>query len=218
MFRVVLPLMLIAAVGLLRRLPHGCGGTPAREGGAPDTHTKMLACVPRSAVARRVIPAGGVEPLSASYRTPRASSPGQHAGGFILNSMITAKRAATALIGAWPAHPDLGELRVVPDAGVRRRGSARRRVALFILPAIALGGTMIAPLPIFAVVRGSRSENSTPFYPEHDAPRAVPADQPTRAYKAKQATIHSCSRWRYVCKPRSCLGMMLALGIRGYAS
>jgi AAA family ATP:ADP antiporter len=147
-------------------------------------------------------------------------------GGFILNSMITAEAGGDrALIGSMAGRIQTWVnfvsflmqaflvSRIFKYAGVR--------VALFILPAIALGGyTMIALLPIFAVVRWTKIlENSTDYSIQNTTRHALflPTSREAK-YKAKQAIDSFFVRAGDMLQAAVVfIGTMLAFSIRGYA-
>ena len=148
-------------------------------------------------------------------------------GGFILNSMITAEAGGDrALIGTHGRpHSDLGE---PPRRSCCRRSSCREssstpgvRAALFILPVIALGGyTMIALLPLFAVVQWTKIlENSTDYSIQNTTRHALflPTSREAK-YKAKQAIDSFFVRAGDMLQAAVVfVGTMLAFSIRGYA-
>ena len=95
------------------------------------------------------------------------------------------------------------------------------RVALFILPAIALGGyTMIALIPVFAVVQWAKIlENSTDYSIQNTTRHALflPTSREAK-YKAKQAIDSFFVRAGDMLQAAVVfIGTMLAFNIRGYA-
>ncbi len=95
------------------------------------------------------------------------------------------------------------------------------RVALFILPAIALGGyTMIALMPLFAVVQWAKIlENSTDYSIQNTTRHALflPTSREAK-YKAKQAIDSFFVRAGDMLQAAVVfIGTMLAFSIRGYA-
>jgi AAA family ATP:ADP antiporter len=147
-------------------------------------------------------------------------------GGFILNSMITAEAGGDrALIGGMAGRIQtwVNFVSFLMQAFVVSRifKYAGVRVALFILPAIALGGyTMIALLPIFAVVRWAKIlENSADYSIQNTTRHALflPTSREAK-YKAKQAIDSFFVRAGDMLQAAVVFaGTMLALGIRGYA-
>jgi AAA family ATP:ADP antiporter len=147
-------------------------------------------------------------------------------GGFILNSMITAEAGGDrALIGSMAGRiqTSVNLLSFVLQAFVVSRifKYAGVRAALFILPAIALGGyTMIALIPIFAVVQWTKIlENSTDYSIQNTTRHALflPTSREAK-YKAKQAIDSFFVRAGDMLQAAVVfLGTMLAFGIRSYA-
>jgi ATP:ADP antiporter, AAA family len=147
-------------------------------------------------------------------------------GGFILNSMITAEAGGDrALIGimAGRIQTSVNLLSFLLQAFVVSRifKYAGVRTALFILPAIALGGyTMIALIPIFAVVQWTKIlENSTDYSIQNTTRHALflPTSREAK-YKAKQAIDSFFVRAGDMLQAAVVfVGTMLAFGIRGYA-
>jgi AAA family ATP:ADP antiporter len=147
-------------------------------------------------------------------------------GGFIQNFMITAVAGGDrALIGTMAGQIQtwVNLLALLLQAFVVSRvfKYAGVRVALFILPAVALGGyTMIALLPIFNVVRWAKIlENSTDYSVQNTTRHAL--FLPTRReakYKAKQAIDSFFVRAGDMLQAAVVfIGTMLAFSIRGYA-
>jgi AAA family ATP:ADP antiporter len=221
-------LMLIAAAGLL--VPVGLTVWVHRRERAAhsDTHTKMPEVRAEEPLSR----AGGFQ-LVASNRYLRliallvlVFSLVNTLGGFILNSMITAEAGGDrALIGSMAGRIQtwVNSVSFLMQAFVVSRvfKYAGVRVALFILPAIALGGyTMIALLPIFAVVRWVKIlENSTDYSIQNTTRHALflPTSRDAK-YKAKQAIDSFFVRAGDMLQAAVVfVGTMLALGIRGYA-
>jgi ATP:ADP antiporter, AAA family len=193
-----------------------------------DTHTKMPEVRTEAPLSR----AGGFQ-LVASNRYLRliallvlVFSLVNTLGGFILNSMITAEAGGDrALIGSMAGRIQtwVNSVSFLMQAFVVSRvfKYAGVRVALFILPAIALGGyTMIALLPIFAVVRWAKIlENSTDYSIQNTTRHALflPTSRDAK-YKAKQAIDSFFVRAGDMLQAAVVfVGTMLALGIRGYA-
>jgi ATP:ADP antiporter, AAA family len=147
-------------------------------------------------------------------------------GGFVLNSMITAEAGGDrALIGSMAGRIQtwVNLVSFLMQAFVVSRifKYAGVRVALFILPAIALGGyTMIALLPIFTVVRWTKIlENSTDYSIQNTTRHALflPTSREAK-YKAKQAIDSFFVRAGDMLQAAVVfIGTMLAFGIRGYA-
>jgi AAA family ATP:ADP antiporter len=147
-------------------------------------------------------------------------------GGFILNSMITAEAGGDrALIGRLAGQNqtwvNLVSLLLQAFVVSRVFKYAGVRVALFILPAVALGGyTMIALLPIFTVVRWAKIlENSVDYSIQNTTRHALflPTSREAK-YKAKQAIDSFFVRAGDLLQAAVVfVGTMLALGIRGYA-
>lgn len=147
-------------------------------------------------------------------------------GGFILNSMITAEAGGDrALIGSMAGRIQtwVNLVSFLMQAFVVSRifKYAGVRVALFILPAIALGGyTMIALIPLFAVVQWVKIlENSTDYSIQNTTRHALflPTSREAK-YKAKQAIDSFFVRAGDMLQAAVVfLGTMLAFSIRGYA-
>jgi AAA family ATP:ADP antiporter len=147
-------------------------------------------------------------------------------GGFILNSMITAEAGGDrALIGrmAGQIQTWVNFVSFLLQAFVVSRifKYAGVRTALFILPAIALGGNLlIALLPIFTVVRVAKIlENSVDYSIQNTTRHALflPTSREAK-YKAKQAIDSFFVRAGDMLQAAVVfLGTMLAFGIRGYA-
>ena len=158
-------------------------------------------------------------------------------GGFILNSMITTEAAARvasgaagglderALIGtlAGTIQTSVNVLAFLLQAFVVSRifKYAGVRVALFILPVIALGGyAMIAVLPVFGIVRWVKVlENSTDYSVQNTTRHALflPTSREAK-YKAKQAIDSFFVRAGDMLQAVVVfVGTMFALGTRGYA-
>jgi AAA family ATP:ADP antiporter len=147
-------------------------------------------------------------------------------GGFILNSMITAEAGGDrALIGrmAGQIQTWVNLVSFLMQAFVVSRifKYAGVRVALFILPVIALGGyTMIALLPIFAVVRWTKIlENSADYSIQNTTRHALflPTSREAK-YKAKQAIDSFFVRAGDLLQAAVVfIGTMLAFGVRSYA-
>jgi AAA family ATP:ADP antiporter len=96
------------------------------------------------------------------------------------------------------------------------------RVALFILPVIALGGyTMMALMPVFAVVRWTKIlENSTDYSIQNTTRHALflPTSREAK-YKAKQAIDSFFVRLGDLGQAAVVfIGTSLAFGIRGFAA
>ena len=147
-------------------------------------------------------------------------------GGFILNSMITAEAGGDrALIGTMAGRiqtwVNLVSFLMQAFLVSRIFKYAGVRVALFILPAIALGGyTMIALLPVFAVVQWAKIlENSTDYSIQNTTRHALflPTSREAK-YKAKQAIDSFFVRAGDMLQAAVVfIGTMLAFSIRGYA-
>jgi AAA family ATP:ADP antiporter len=147
-------------------------------------------------------------------------------GGFILNSMITAEAGGDrALIGAMAGRIQtwVNFVSFLMQAFVVSRifKYAGVRAALFILPAIALGGyTLIALIPLFAVVQWTKIlENSTDYSIQNTTRHALflPTSREAK-YKAKQAIDSFFVRAGDMLQAAVVfVGTMLAVGIRGYA-
>jgi AAA family ATP:ADP antiporter len=147
-------------------------------------------------------------------------------GGFIQNTMITEVAAGDrAVIGslAGQIQTAVNLLALLLQAFVVSRifKYAGVRVALFILPAIALGGyTMIALMPIFTVVRFAKIlENSTDYSVQNTTRHALflPTSREAK-YKAKQAIDSFFVRAGDMLQAAVVfIGTMLAFSIRGYA-
>ena len=147
-------------------------------------------------------------------------------GGFILNSMITAEAGGDrALIGSMAGRIQtwVNFVSFLMQAFVVSRifKYAGVRVALFILPAIALGGyTMIALMPIFAVVRWAKIlENSADYSIQNTTRHALflPTSREAK-YKAKQAIDSFFVRAGDMLQAAVVfIGTMLAFSLRGYA-
>jgi AAA family ATP:ADP antiporter len=148
-------------------------------------------------------------------------------GGFILNSMITAEAGGDrALIGSLAGQIQtwVNALAFLLQAFVVSRvfKYAGVRVALFILPAIALGGyTLIALMPLFAVVRWAKIlENSTDYSIQNTTRHALflPTSREAK-YKAKQAIDSFFVRAGDLGQALVVfIGTSLAFGIRSYAA
>jgi len=147
-------------------------------------------------------------------------------GGFILNSMITAEAGGDrALIGAMAGRIQtwVNFVSFLMQAFVVSRifKYAGVRAALFILPAIALGGyTLIALIPLFAVVQWTKIlENSTDYSIQNTTRHALflPTSREAK-YKAKQAIDSFFVRAGDMLQAAVVfVGTILAFGIRGYA-
>jgi AAA family ATP:ADP antiporter len=147
-------------------------------------------------------------------------------GGFILNSMITAEAGGDrALIGSLAGRIQtwVNGLAFLMQAFVVSRvfKYAGVRVALFILPAIALGGyTLIALLPVFAVVRWAKIlENSADYSIQNTTRHALflPTSREAK-YKAKQAIDSFFVRAGDMLQAVVVfVGTMLAFGVRSFA-
>jgi AAA family ATP:ADP antiporter len=147
-------------------------------------------------------------------------------GGFILNSIITAEAGGDrALIGSMAGRIQtwVNLVSFLLQAFVVSRifKYAGVRVALFILPAIALGGyMMIALLPVFAVVRWTKIlENSVDYSVQNTTRHALflPTSRDAK-YKAKQAIDSFFVRAGDLLQAAVVfLGTMFAFGIRSYA-
>ena len=147
-------------------------------------------------------------------------------GGFILNSMITAEAGGDrALIGTMAGRIQtwVNLVSFLMQAFVVSRifKYAGVRTALFILPVIALGGyTMIALLPVFAVVQWTKIlENSTDYSVQNTTRHALflPTSREAK-YKAKQAIDSFFVRTGDMLQAAVVfVGTMLAFSIRGYA-
>ena len=147
-------------------------------------------------------------------------------GGFILNSMITAEAGGDrALIGTMAGRiqtwVNLVSFLMQAFLVSRIFKYAGVRVALFILPAIALGGyTMIALLPVFAVVQWAKIlENSTDYSIQNTTRHALflPTSREAK-YKAKQAIDSFFVRAGDMLQAAVVfVGTMLAFSIRSYA-
>jgi len=228
-------LMLIAAAGLL--VPVGLTVWVHRRESA------MLRAVPRAASenASAKEETSGEQPLSrtggfqlvASNRYLRliallvlVFSLVNTLGGFILNSMITAEAGGDrALIGTMAGRiqtwVNLVSFLMQAFLVSRIFKYVGVRVALFILPAIALGGyTMIALIPVFAVVQWAKIlENSTDYSIQNTTRHALflPTSREAK-YKAKQAIDSFFVRAGDMLQAAVVfIGTMLAFNIRGYA-
>ena len=147
-------------------------------------------------------------------------------GGFILNSMITAEAGGDrALIGTMAGRiqtwVNLVSFLMQAFLVSRIFKYVGVRVALFILPAIALGGyTMIALIPVFAVVQWAKIlENSTDYSIQNTTRHALflPTSREAK-YKAKQAIDSFFVRAGDMLQAAVVfIGTMLAFSIRGYA-
>jgi AAA family ATP:ADP antiporter len=147
-------------------------------------------------------------------------------GGFILNSIITAEAGGDrALIGSMAGRIQtwVNLVSFLLQAFVVSRifKYAGVRMALFILPAIALGGyTMIALLPVFAVVQWAKIlENSVDYSVQNTTRHALflPTSRDAK-YKAKQAIDSFFVRAGDMMQAAIVfLGTMLAFSMRGYA-
>ena len=147
-------------------------------------------------------------------------------GGFILNSMITAAAGGDrALIGTMAGRiqtwVNLVSFLMQAFLVSRIFKYVGVRVALFILPAIALGGyTMIALIPVFAVVQWAKIlENSTDYSIQNTTRHALflPTSREAK-YKAKQAIDSFFVRAGDMLQAAVVfIGTMLAFSIRGYA-
>jgi ATP:ADP antiporter, AAA family len=147
-------------------------------------------------------------------------------GGFILNTMITAEAGGDrALIGAMAGRIQtwVNFISFLMQAFVVSRifKYAGVRTALFILPAIALGGyTMIALIPLFAVVQWTKIlENSTDYSVQNTTRHALflPTSREAK-YKAKQAIDSFFVRTGDMLQAAVVfIGTMLAFGVRSYA-
>ena len=147
-------------------------------------------------------------------------------GGFILNSMITAEAGGDrALIGrmAGQIQTWVNFVSFLLQAFVVSRifKYAGVRTALFILPAIALGGyAMIAILPVLAVVRVAKIlENSVDYSIQNTTRHALflPTSREAK-YKAKQAIDSFFVRAGDLLQAAVVfVGTMLAFSIRGFA-
>ena len=147
-------------------------------------------------------------------------------GGFILNSMITAEAGGDrALIGTMAGRiqtwVNLVSFLMQAFLVSRIFKYAGVRVALFILPAVALGGyTMIALLPVFAVVQWAKIlENSTDYSIQNTTRHALflPTSREAK-YKAKQAIDSFFVRAGDMLQAAVVfVGTMLAFSIRSYA-
>ena len=147
-------------------------------------------------------------------------------GGFILNSMITAEAGGDrALIGTMAGRiqtwVNLVSFLMQAFLVSRIFKYAGVRVALFILPAIALGGySMIALLPVFAVVQWAKIlENSTDYSIQNTTRHALflPTSREAK-YKAKQAIDSFFVRAGDMLQAAVVfVGTMLAFSIRSYA-
>jgi AAA family ATP:ADP antiporter len=221
-------LMLLAAAGLL--VPVGLTvWVHRRERVAhSDTHVKM----PEARAEQPLSGAGGFQ-LVASNRYLRliallvlVFSLVNTLGGFILNSIITVEAGGDrALIGSMAGRIQtwVNLVSFLLQAFVVSRifKYAGVRVALFILPVIALGGyTMIALLPVFAVVRWTKIlENSIDYSVQNTTRHALflPTSRDAK-YKAKQAIDSFFVRAGDMLQAAVVfIGTMLAFGIRGYA-
>jgi ATP:ADP antiporter, AAA family len=227
-------LMLIAAAGLL--VPVGLTVWVHRR------EKTMLRAVPRAAEnASAKEETSGEQPLSrtggfqlvASNRYLRliallvlVFSLVNTLGGFILNSMITAEAGGDrALIGTMAGRiqtwVNLVSFLMQAFLVSRIFKYVGVRVALFILPAIALGGyTMIALIPVFAVVQWAKIlENSTDYSIQNTTRHALflPTSREAK-YKAKQAIDSFFVRAGDMLQAAVVfIGTMLAFSIRGYA-
>jgi ATP:ADP antiporter, AAA family len=221
-------LMLIAAAGLL--VPVGLTvWVHRREKVAhSDTHTTLPAARAEEPLSRT----GGFQ-LVASNRYLRliallvlVFSLVNTLGGFILNSMITAEAGGDrALIGSMAGRIQtwVNLVSFLLQAFVVSRvfKYAGVRAALFILPVIALGGySLIALLPIFAVVRWTKIiENSTDYSIQNTTRHALflPTSREAK-YKAKQAIDSFFVRAGDLLQAVVVFaGTMLAFGVRSYA-
>jgi AAA family ATP:ADP antiporter len=147
-------------------------------------------------------------------------------GGFILNSMITAEAGGDrARIGmmAGQIQTWVNGLAFVLQAFVVSRifKYLGVRAALFILPVIAIGGyTLMALLPVFAVVRWAKIlENSTDYSIQNTTRHALflPTSREAK-YKAKQAIDSFFVRAGDMMQALVVfIGTTLAFGIRSYA-
>jgi AAA family ATP:ADP antiporter len=220
--------MLIAAAGLL--VPVGLTvWVHRREKVAhSDTHTTLPAARAEEPLSRT----GGFQ-LVASNRYLRliallvlVFSLVNTLGGFILNSMITAEAGGDrALIGSMAGRIQtwVNLVSFLLQAFVVSRvfKYAGVRAALFILPVIALGGySLIALLPIFAVVRWTKIiENSTDYSIQNTTRHALflPTSREAK-YKAKQAIDSFFVRAGDLLQAVVVFaGTMLAFGVRSYA-
>lgn len=238
-------LMLIAAAGLLvpvgltvwvhrrekagpagpRAVPPSLAGGELRRGRAASEKVEAEAEQPLSR-------AGGFQ-LVASNRYLRliallvlVFSLVNTLGGFILNSMITAEAGGDrALIGMMAGRIQtwVNFVSFLLQAFVVSRifKYAGVRAALFILPAISLGGyTMIALMPLFAVVQWTKIlENSTDYSIQNTTRHALflPTSREAK-YKAKQAIDSFFVRAGDMLQAAVVfIGTMLAFGIRSYA-
>jgi len=148
-------------------------------------------------------------------------------GGFILNSMITAEAGGDrALIGSMAGRIQtwVNALAFLLQAFVVSRvfKYAGVRVALFILPVIALGGyTLMALMPVFAVVRWTKIlENSTDYSIQNTTRHALflPTSREAK-YKAKQAIDSFFVRLGDLGQAAVVfIGTSLAFGIRSFAT
>jgi AAA family ATP:ADP antiporter len=148
-------------------------------------------------------------------------------GGFILNLMITEEAGGDrALIGSMAGRIQtwVNALAFLLQAFVVSRvfKYAGVRVALFILPAIALGGySLIALMPVFAVVRWAKIlENSTDYSIQNTTRHALflPTSREAK-YKAKQAIDSFFVRLGDLGQAAVVfIGTSLAFGIRSFAA
>jgi len=228
-------LMLIAAAGLL--VPVGLTVWVNRreraQSAGPRAVTARAASEKDDAAAEQPLSRAGGFQLVASNRYLRliamlvlVFSLVNTLGGFILNSMITAEAGGDrALIGAMAGRIQtwVNFVSFLMQAFVVSRvfKYAGVRAALFILPAIALGGyTLIALIPLFAVVQWTKIlENSTDYSIQNTTRHALflPTSREAK-YKAKQAIDSFFVRAGDMLQAAVVfVGTMLALSIRGYA-
>ena len=229
-------LMLIAAAGLL--VPVGLTVWVDRREKAllramPRAVSENAAAATEESAAEKPLSKAGGFQLVASNRYLRliallvlVFSLVNTLGGFILNSMITAEAGGDrALIGSMAGQIQtwVNLVSFLMQAFVVSRifKYAGVRVALFILPAIALGGNaLIALMPIFAVVRVAKVlENSTDYSIQNTTRHALflPTSREAK-YKAKQAIDSFFVRTGDMLQAAVVfIGTMLAFSIRGYA-
>ena len=228
-------LMLIAAAGLL--VPVGLTIWVHRREKAQHAAPRIVkghaVPDPEAAAADRPVSGAGGFQLVASNRYLRliallvlVFSLVNTLGGFILNTMITAEAGGDrALIGAMAGRIQtwVNLLAFLLQAFVVSRifKYAGVRIALFILPVIALGGyTLMALIPLFAVVRWTKIlENSTDYSIQNTTRHALflPTSREAK-YKAKQAIDSFFVRTGDLLQAAVVFaGTMLAFSVRSYA-
>jgi AAA family ATP:ADP antiporter len=229
-------LMLIAAAGLL--VPVGLTIWVHRREKAQHAAPRIVkghaAADPEAAAADRPLSGAGGFQLVASNRYLRliallvlVFSLVNTLGGFILNTMITAEAGGDrALIGTMAGRIQtwVNVLAFLMQAFVVSRvfKYAGVRIALFILPVIALGGyTLMALMPLFAVVRWTKIlENSTDYSIQNTTRHALflPTSREAK-YKAKQAIDSFFVRLGDLGQAAVVfIGTSLAFGVRSFAT